>query len=993
MKMQKNVGVGIIEINAYICENILPTDMKRIFAAIFSIFLAISAKAQIVIDMTQYNNTVNTDVTFTVRKAGTKEGIPYASAYIIPVKDTIVTHFALSDKDGFVTLSDVPQGKVELNVEMLGYKPFRKEYSINGWEMSLGTVFLEEDAEFLDAARVTATVDPITIDKDTLIYNAAAFRVGESAMLEDLIKMMPGMAIDDDGNVTVNGEKVDKITVGGKTFFFDDPTMTLKNLPAKFVDIIKVMDKNSHEADMSGVVSQSDKEKVMDVQLKEEYRQGTFGNMKALAGASLSGEDADVLRENPGLLYSGSALVASYNEQDQLTVLGSGKNAEIPGERGAMMMILDDDEVDVMAGKSGITTSAQAGANYNTSRIKGISTNVSASYSYSSKDSKQRTARTSFLEGGNLDTGSDFEGVARDNRVVVNASMEKYGGKLEFTVRPSFTYTDGTRDSQTASSTSGPSGLVNEGLSSMSLRSKKARLNTNLYFGLRDLGKKGRNIFASGYFSTTSGKGSSTEISHTDFASEGLTDVRNLFYDRNTGTFNGTGRISYTEPFSEKLSLNATAIAYLDTYTSDKDAFNGEDGSANTYYSTYSKRKGNRYAENLKLQYSFDDDNRILIGLSTYQTQNVTESESFGARSKVGEGEWTGNWAPSIEINLSKDNVWGNVSYEGQSSVPSGESVIPAINISNPLMITAGNIYLRPSFSHNFNGQVSYRLPKKGLSAFVEGYGTIYTNSVVPASWYDSDGVRYSVNVNAKKPVSNLSGYFSFNSPIGSERLFNVSFDFNFMRWEGVSYQAAGRLDGLDKDNFSYSDMMDWFWGDVSGDRFYSGESGFSESKTISNVYNLYLALSFRKGGFYASANCSVSNRVDTYSLDPTADMDTWDIFPKLRAGYTTGNGYDFSLDGMYRIYRGYSSGMNNSNLIINASLSKTFKSVTFIVKAVDLLDRNNNYRRAVNAEYREDIIGNTLGRFFVAGISFNFGKMNAKNNSNAQNAMINMMY
>ena len=353
--------------------------MKRIFAAIFSIFLAISAKAQIVIDMTQYNNTVNTDVTFTVRKAGTKEGIPYASAYIIPVKDTIVTHFALSDKDGFVTLSDVPQGKVELNVEMLGYKPFRKEYSINGWELNLGTVFLEEDAEFLDAARVTATVDPITIDKDTLIYNAAAFRVGESAMLEDLIKMMPGMAIDDDGNVTVNGEKVDKITVGGKTFFFDDPTMTLKNLPAKFVDKIKVMDKNSHEAEMSGVVSQSDKEKVMDVQLKEEYRQGTFGNMKALAGASLSGEDADMLRENPGLLYSGSALVASYNEQDQLTVLGSGKNAEIPGERGAMMMILDDDEVDVMAGKSGITTSAQAGANHTTAILKGVSTNVSAS--------------------------------------------------------------------------------------------------------------------------------------------------------------------------------------------------------------------------------------------------------------------------------------------------------------------------------------------------------------------------------------------------------------------------------------------------------------------------------------------------------------------------------------------------------------------------------------------------------------------------------------
>lgn len=241
-------------------------------------------------------------------------------------------------------IAEVPQGKYELNVEMLGFKPFRKEFRINGWEMDLGNIELEEDAEFIAAARVTALADPITIDKDTLIYNAAAFRVGESAVLEDLIKLMPGMAVDDAGNVTVNGEKVDKITVGGKTFFFDDPSMTLKNLPAKFVDKIKVMDKTAKEAELSGMASKDDREKVMD-------------------------DEAD--------------------------------------------------EADLMAGRNGILTSAQAGANYNTSRIKGLTSNLSASYSYSSKDAKERTSRTSFLEGNdNMLSESDFTGVARDSRLV-----------------------------------------------------------------------------------------------------------------------------------------------------------------------------------------------------------------------------------------------------------------------------------------------------------------------------------------------------------------------------------------------------------------------------------------------------------------------------------------------------------------------------------------------------------------------------------------------
>ena len=141
------------------------------------------------------------------------------------------------------------RGTYILTVEMLGYKTYNKEcYFSFDWErdsVDLGIIHMSEDAEMLDAAHVSAIGNPIEIKQDTIIFNAASFIMGENSMLEDLLKRMPGMEVSKDGTVKYNGETIQKITVGGKTFFFDDPKMALKNLPAKVVDKVKVIDKVS----------------------------------------------------------------------------------------------------------------------------------------------------------------------------------------------------------------------------------------------------------------------------------------------------------------------------------------------------------------------------------------------------------------------------------------------------------------------------------------------------------------------------------------------------------------------------------------------------------------------------------------------------------------------------------------------------------------------------------------------------------------------------
>ena len=171
--------------------------MKRtaIIILTLSILSALPSFAQVVsYDMITRNS--NTDVRLTLKDAKTSDPISWASVYLIPAGDTTITHFALSDDKGDVLLKEVPVGKYELNAEMIGYNPHKKEYTIKAhWDaFDLGIIKMEENPEYLDAASISAVGNPIVVKKDTIEFNASSFRVGENAMLEDLLKKKIGRA-------------------------------------------------------------------------------------------------------------------------------------------------------------------------------------------------------------------------------------------------------------------------------------------------------------------------------------------------------------------------------------------------------------------------------------------------------------------------------------------------------------------------------------------------------------------------------------------------------------------------------------------------------------------------------------------------------------------------------------------------------------------------------------------------------------------------------
>ena len=187
--------------------------MKKSLSVIaLCLLLCVSARAQVFILNDNIFQGRMSEIKTTVLDSLTNEPVGFASVYVIPSRDTTITNFTLTDAKGEAKLDEVPYGSYVFRVEMLGYKPFVKERFFREEQVDMGTIRLQQDELFLQAATVTDVGNPIIVKKDTVEFNASSFRVGANAMLKDLLKRMPGMEITEDGKVKFNGEEIDKLT-------------------------------------------------------------------------------------------------------------------------------------------------------------------------------------------------------------------------------------------------------------------------------------------------------------------------------------------------------------------------------------------------------------------------------------------------------------------------------------------------------------------------------------------------------------------------------------------------------------------------------------------------------------------------------------------------------------------------------------------------------------------------------------------------------------
>ena len=970
--------------------------MKKLTLLLLAALLGAAAlHAQVVVmDYNLFENNRNIRVKLSLQDAKSAEPLSFATVYLNRQGDTTITHFALSDQKGAVEIPDVPVGRYRLNVEMIGYTPFAKDYTFRNYEENLGVIKLEENPEIIDAATITTVGNAIEVRQDTLIYNAAAFHVGDNAMLEDLIKKMPGMEVGDDGTVKVNGEAVDKITVGGKTFFFNDPTAALKNLPAKIVDKIKVVDQEKKDAAFSGIAAQDSREKVMDLQLKEEYKQGWFGNAK-LAGGYRQGRDEGGLSDDRHALWGGNVLLSGYNETDQLTLLANGQNAAEPGS-GSVVLVgrnADDlEDLDISSLFGGLSTSAMAGANLNSDRIKGMETTASVSYNFTDRVSGQRTARQSALVGEDpLFTDGLTEGTSRTHRAGVNFELEKKDTrKYNFVFTPSFTFSGGSSTSHNSSATTDAAGTeINGTDAATSADSRSWRTNGRISGGIKDMGRERRNMTLTFNYNFQQSQGSSREDSRTWYGT--AVTPRNLHYDNAGGGRMVSSTLSYIEPVGKYWGVSAQFSPMWQQRSSGKAAFNA-DGSANDYYSSTSRSDYLLLRERLQMQWR-KENNQVFFGLQHDQTRNEVRSRSLGRDTESGIGEWMHDWSPYVSVRFNGKNGHSiYASYQGNSNQVSGARILPVLDISNPLQISTGNVYLRPTYSHSAYLDWSHNNRKTLSYISIDLDWSMTQRGIQSASWFDADGIRYSVPVNTRRPASSWSGYLSWRQPVGAKKRITLGATLNGNFTTGTGYQATSRRAGMDLLTFDYNAFMADFWGDASGSRFYSGQSGFAESRTTQSNLSGSLHLGYRLDRFSVELSSRAANTRSRYSLDPSANTDYWQFSHYLNLLYETLHGWEFKSDLYYYHFKGYTDGFNDPYCLWNISVSKNIKAFTLSLGISDLLNQQRSQQRSVSAEYVEDSIYLVMGRYAMFSVKWNFGKMNPAKNARVQNAMFNMM-
>ena len=954
-----------------------------------TIFFVQTLTAQVLnYDMIERN--ANTNVKLTLKDSKSSKPISWASVYLVPAGDTTITHFALSDERGDVLLKEVPVGKYELNAEIIGYNPHKKVYTIKShWDAyDLGIIKMDENAELLDAASVSAIGNPVTVKKDTIEFNASSFRVSENAMLEDLLKKMPGMEVAEDGTVTLNGEKIDKITVGGKTFFFNDPTAALKNLPAKIVDKIKVVDRTKDEAAGSAVVTKDDKEKVMDVELKEEYTEGWYGNAKLGGGSTLTPKNENSLIDDRGLLYNGNAMVTGYSEKDQVIFIGNAFNAIEPGADVAYYN--NGSTTSDFSSLGGLNSTAQAGVNYNTTRIKDMESTLSVNYKNNGKVDRKVSSRTAFQpEGPDVLTDGSYDATGSQN--MLSASMEiksKENDKYYLYIMPSASYSTESVNSSNVSTSSSGGAQINSSEASAVSSGKNINTHGSVYFGLKELGKERRSLSMGVQYSLNTSDKNSHEMSVLN--SLGQNSVKDLFYDTDLNNTTAGVSMTYSEPLGKRWAVEIGGQSRFNRNINFRNATN-PDGSYNDYYSSSSD---NRYFSNrgaLTVQYG-NDTTTLQFGFMVDAVQNEVKSKSMGVETITGKGEWLVNPSPFVYYNYEKDGIDLGVYYTGAEGRPSATSMLPSLNISNPIQITAGNIYLKPQYTHYI--QTILNTNNRETFAYFSTYlaGQMITRSTVQASWMDASGVRYAVPVNSQEPQTSGYLYLSYSRPITKDRQLTFQLGTSANYTGGTSYQATKRMDGLDLQSFDYNTFMSEFWGSASGDRFYSGQSGFAESRTNTFIFGGDYKLKYSIDKLDASLTYGFSNRISRYSLDPTANLNNWTHNVDMDVLYRPGKDWEIGTDLSYRFYRGYADGFGLPEWRWNMSVSKSIKSVTLGLKVADILNQTRNMRRTVSAEYVEDTYSNILGRFFLFSVSFNFGKMNAKKNKNIEGAMWDMM-
>ena len=879
--------------------------------------------------------------------------LQYATVMLLSVKDSSLVNFGRTNHTGLFELKNINSANYLFKITYVGYQSYLKLIvPSDAILVDLGIIKLQPTSKELAEVAIKAEKAPVSIKGDTIEFNAGSFKVKPNGVVEDLLKKLPGVEVDKDGNVKAQGETVRRVTVDGKEFFGRDPKMATKNLPADAIDKVQVYDKRSDQADFTGI-DDGQRQKNINLILKEDRKKGAFGNITAGAGLDKR--------------FAGKLNVNRFNKDKQLSFLGMGNNVNQQGFSFEDYMNFTGDLMRMMSGRggslrlevnadegnlplnfgqkpTGFMKNWAGGMNFNNPISKKTETNGSYFYNNLSQLSESEQNRQNFLPSGNFTSNKKSKLNNHNDNHRLNFTLDQKIDSLNSLKLTSYINYNKTNSNTVSNSQSlsEENVLQNSGFRNYSGNSEGFGLSSNLLFRHKFL-KKGRTFSTNLTFglNNTTSNGDLSAINK--YYQDGVLSRSDNILQHNTkisDRLNYGINASFTEPLGKRKYLEFNYAYAKNNYKSDAEVNDIKDN-VSTYNQLLSNKfesyfSYNRLGANIRFngkKYNFS---------SGLNIQNAhLEGNLLLLDNKISRNFQ--NILPNMHYNYDfQQSQHLRFDYETNFQEPSINQLAPITDNRDPLNIYVGNSDLKPEYSHRLG--INYTsFNQLNFTSFFSSINLVYTtNKITDSQQISNLFVRTLQPINVKDDYL-LNGDISYGFRIKPIKLrVEISENVFFNRGIGFVNQQENRTKGLRA--------------------------------------NTRLRLNYQQDNFDVSTEAKIGYNQTHYSVNQQQNQSFFNNNYSADLNWTIHKNLVFGTDFDYTTYTGLTTGYNQNIPLWAASISTFFlknRLGELKLSVNDLLNRNTGINRVAQLNYVQDERISTLGRYFLLSFTYSLKGIN----------------
>ncbi|WP_421945936.1 outer membrane beta-barrel protein [Pedobacter sp.] len=892
-----------------------------------------------------------------VINAKDKKPVDYATIAVKSLKDSSIVASGQSNPDGTFSFKNIPAGNYRVIAAFLGLKTTNKNITVAKAAVNVGDIAMDDDGLNLNDVNVTAQVPTVVVKKDTLEYDAKSIKVRENAVVEDVLKKLPGVEVAKDGSIKAGGETVTRVKVDGKEFFGSDPLLATKNLPADMVDKIQVIDELSEQAQFTGVDDGS-RSKILNITTKSGMKKGYFGN-STLGYGTNDRYDAS-LNVNKFDNDQQFSFIGQFNNVNKQNFGGGGGQGNGFGGGGGGGRGFNFGGGGNSSGGGGITTTNAAGLNFGDTYKDG--TQIQGSYFFNkSSVFNEQTSNTQTLLGNSSQNVNNYlnSNSDRTNHRFNFMIDTKLDSTTSIKIQPNVAYTENSglslqnynRNNVIASGITNTIGnqnfttdnstpvISNNILVRKKFKRRGRTLSLNINTAINDSDSDNINYILEN--STVNGN-----------TTQKLTNQLN---DLSSHNITNTTRVVYTEPLSKTTSLELNYQNGINNSTSDRNIFNFNTftGNFDLVDNTYSNHYENQTLTNAagvsytvtQKKYNWN------IGVAGQQTNRENTNLTTGV-------VFTQNFinlTPSAQFRYNFSNSKRLfINYRGTTAQPTIDQIQPIPDNTNTQSVILGNPDLKPAF----NNTLSVRYNNFAFAKM--RFFAVFLNLTQTFNAFASSQsvITNPADINYGKIAStyiNVDGNYSGNANVvlGQPILPNNKLNLN------------ATLSG----NYS------------KGTNITSGIENITNNWSLNNNYRFVTNLD--KLDLTAGIGGTVTRA--TYSATPNSNTRFFTLNPSFDVSYLFPGNIRLAVDLDYMKNTGRGEGFNTDFTLVNAYISRQFfkNRGTFKVAVNDALNQNQGISRTATANTITDLNYNVLKRYYMFSFTYSLTRIGGRNIGN----------